>query len=225
MSAMPPIPLPCLCMVTDRTRTASGDLVETVSAAVEAGVCMVQLREKDMTAGQLLQIARKLRAVTEGNSLLIVNDRLDVALLSGADGVQLGEEAMGVAEARKLIGPNLLIGSSVHSVEGAVAAESNGADFLVLGAIFETTTHPGVETGGLALVEAVTRRVRLPVLGIGGITPANVRSVIDTGAAGAAVITAISMSPDPRAAVRDLMLPMSCAFKTHSQGRRFGRPH
>ena len=166
-----PIPLPCLCMVTDRTRTASGDLLETVSAAVDAGVSMVQLREKDMPAGQLLKLARKLRAVTEGKSLLIVNDRVDVALLSGADGVQLGEEAMGVAEARKLMGPNLLIGSSVHSVKGAMAAESNGADFLVLGAIFETATHPGVETGGLALVEAVTRRVRLPVLGIGGITP------------------------------------------------------
>ena len=199
-----PIPLPCLCMVTDRTRTASGDVVETVSAAVDAGVGMVQLREKDMPAGQLLELARKLRVVTEGRSLLIVNDRLDVALLSGADGVQLGEEAMGVAEARKLIGPNLLVGSSVHSVEGAAAAESNGADFLVLGTLFETTTHPGVETGGLALVEAVTRRVRLPVLGIGGITPANVRSVIDAGASGAAVIAAISMADDPRAAACSL---------------------
>ena len=207
-----PIPLPCLCMVTDRTRTASGDLVETVSAAVEAGVRMVQLREKDMPAGQLLDLARRLRVVTEGKSLLIVNDRLDVALLCGADGVQLGEEAMGAAEARKLIGPNRLIGSSVHSVEGAVAAESNGADFLVLGTIFETTTHPGVETGGLTLVEAVTRRVRLPVLGIGGITPANVRSVIDAGASGAAVITAISTSPDPRAAITALLEPMYMGY-------------
>ena len=207
-----PIPLPCLCMVTDRTRTASGDLLETVSAAVDAGVCMVQLREKDMPAGQLLDLARRLRVVTEGKSLLIVNDRLDVALLCGADGVQLGEEAMGAADARKLIGPNLLIGSSVHGVEGAVAAESNGADFLVLGTIFETTTHPGVETGGLALVEAVTRRVGIPVLGIGGITPANVRSVIDAGASGAAVITAISMSPDPRAAVTALLEPMYMGY-------------
>ena len=207
-----PIPLPCLCMVTDRTRTASGDLLETVSAAVDAGVCMVQLREKDMPAGQLLQLARMLRAVTEGKSLLIVNDRVDVALLSGTDGVQLGEEAMSIAQARKLTGPNLLIGSSVHSVEGAVAAESNGADFLVLGAIFETTTHPGVETGGLALVEAVTRRVRIPVLGIGGITPANVRSVIDAGASGAAVITAISMSPDPRAAITALLEPIYMGY-------------
>ena len=199
-----PIPLPCLCMVTDRTRTASGDLVETVSAAVDAGVCMVQLREKDMPSGQLLELAHRLRAVTNGKSLMIVNDRVDVALLSGADGVQLGEEAMGVAEARKLIGQDRLIGSSVHSVEGAVSAESNGADFLVLGAIFETTTHPGVETGGLALVEAVTHRVRIPVLGIGGITPANIEDVIRAGAAGAAVITAISMVPDPGAAVANL---------------------
>ena len=212
------IPLPCLCMVTDRTRTVSGDLVETVSAAVDAGVGMVQLREKDMPAGQLLELAHRLRAVTDGKSLLIVNDRVDVALLSGADGVQLGEEAMGVAEARKLIGPDRLIGSSVHSVEGAVAAESNGANFLVLGAIFETTTHPGVETGGLALVEAVTRHVRIPVLGIGGITPYNIEDVIRAGAAGAAVITAISMVPDPGAAVTALLKQMRMECRTHSEG-------
>ena len=96
-----PIPLPCLCMVTDRTRTASGDLVATVSAAVDVGVGMVQLREKDMPAGQLLELARKLRAVTQGKSLLMVNDRVDVALLSGADGVQLGEEAMSVPPKRE----------------------------------------------------------------------------------------------------------------------------
>ena len=114
---------------------------------------------------------------------------------------------MGVAEARKLIGQDRLIGSSVHSVEGAVSAESNGADFLVLGAIFETTTHPGVETGGLALVEAVTHRVQIPVLGIGGITPANIEDVIRAGAAGAAVITAISMVPDPGAAVANCTKP------------------
>ena len=102
MSTASRIPLPCLCMVTDRTRTVSGDLVETVSAAVDAGVGMVQLREKDMPAGQMLELAHNLRAVTKGKSLMIVNDRVDVALLSNADGIQLGEEAMGVAEARKL---------------------------------------------------------------------------------------------------------------------------
>ena len=210
MSAASRIPLPCLCMVTDRTRTASVDLIATVSAAVDAdaGVGMVQLREKDMPAGELLDLARRLRAVTEGKSLLIVNDRVDVALLSNADGVQLGEDAMGVADARKLVGPDKLIGSSVHSVEGAVAAESNGADFLVLGTVFETTTHPGVEIGGLALIEAVTKRVRIPVLGIGGITSANVCDVIESGASGAAVVTAISMAPNPGATVTALLESM-----------------
>ncbi len=212
MSAASRIPLPCLCMVTDRARTASGDLLETVSAAVDAGVGMVQLREKNIPAGQLLELAHKLRVVTEGKSLLMVNDRVDVALLCGADGVQLGEEAMGVEEARKLIGSDKLIGSSVHSVEGAVAAESNGADFLILGAIFETTTHPGVQTGGLALIEAVTSRVGIPVLGIGGITPANVRGVIEAGASGAAVITAISMAKDPSAATAALLEPMRSGY-------------
>ena len=212
MSATSRIPLPCLCMVTDRTRTASGDLVATVSAAVDAGVGMVQLREKDMPAGDLLELARKLRAVTEGKSLLIVNDRVDVALLSNADGVQLGEEAMDVADARKLVGPDRLVGSSVHSVDGAVAAESSGADFLVLGTIFKTASHPGVQTGGLALVEAVTRGVRIPVLGIGGITPDNVRGVMESGAAGSAVIAAISMADDPGAATAALLDPMRMGY-------------
>ena len=214
MSAASRIPLPCLCMVTDRTRTASVDLIATVSAAVDAdaGVGMVQLREKDMPAGELLDLARRLRAVTDGKSLLIVNDRVDVALLSNADGVQLGEDAMGVAEARKLVGPDKLIGSSVHSVEGAIAAESSGANFLVLGTIFETPTHPGVQTGGLPLVEAVTHLVGIPVLGIGGITPANVRGVIEAGAAGAAVITSISMAPNPGAATAALLEPMRSGY-------------
>ena len=212
MSAASRIPLPCLCMVTDRTRTASVDLIATVSAAVDAGVGMVQLREKDMPAGELLDLARRLRAVTEGKSLLIVNDRVDVALLSNVDGVQLGEEAMGVADARKLVGPDKLIGSSVHSVEGAIAAESSGANFLVLGTIFETPTHPGVQTGGLPLVEAVTHLVGIPVLGIGGITPANVRGVIEAGAAGAAVITSISMAPNPGAATAALLEPMRSGY-------------
>ena len=161
---------------------------------------MVQLREKDCPAGELLALARELRSVTEGRALLIINDRVDIALLSGADGVQLGENGLDAASARRLVGSKMLIGRSVHSVEGAVKAEASGADFLVLGTIFDTASHPGADTGGLKLVRDVTDRVGIPVIGIGGISESNIAGLVESGAAGAAVITAVSMAADPKAA-------------------------
>ncbi len=204
--------LPCLCLVTDRGRSAAGDVADTVSAAVDAGVGMVQLREKGCPAGQLLSLARRLRSVTAGRALLIVNDRVDVAMLSGADGVQLGEKALDVRSARSLAGRNMLIGRSVHSVEGAVEAVSSGADFLVLGTIFETASHPGADTGGLEIVRRVTARVGIPTIGIGGISESNIGGLMRAGAAGAAVITAISMATDPKAAAAALSSAMRRSY-------------
>ena len=200
----PRIPSSCLCLVTDRRRTASGDLVDTVSRAVSGGVGMVQLREKDLPARELLDLARRLREVTVGKALLIVNDRLDIALLSDADGVQLGEDGLDAASARQLMGPDKLIGRSVHSVAGAIAAEREGADFLVLGTIFPTASHPGAETGGLDRVRAATRAVNIPVLAIGGITSDNALGVMNAGASGIAVITAITLVADAEGAARRL---------------------
>lgn len=208
----PKLPLPCLCLVTDRGRTASGDLVDTARGAVDGGVGMVQLREKDCPAGELLALARELRSVTEGRALLIVNDRVDIALLSGADGVQLGENGLDAASARRLVGSEMLIGRSVHSVDGAVKAESSGADFLVLGTIFETASHPGADAGGLNLVRDVTDRVGIPVIGIGGISESNVAGLVESGAAGAAVITAVSMAADPKAASLKIRETMRHAY-------------
>ncbi|MXY22606.1 MAG: thiamine phosphate synthase [Dehalococcoidia bacterium] len=204
--------LPLLCLVTDRGRTASGDMVDTARGAVAGGVGMVQLREKDCPAGELLSLARELRRVTEGRALLIVNDRVDIALLCGADGVQLGENGLDAASARRLVGSEMLIGRSVHSVEGAVKAESSGADFLVLGTIFETASHPGADTGGLSLVRDVTDRVGIPVIGIGGISESNVAGLVESGAAGAAVITAVSMAADPKAASLKIRETMRHAY-------------
>lgn len=202
---MPPqLHIPCLCLVTDRKRTKSGDVAATVAASLEGGVGMVQLREKDMPAFELLRLARRLRRVTEGRALLVVNDRVDVAMLAGADGVQLGETALDVADVRKLVGPDMLIGRSVHSEVGAVDAECQGADYLVLGTVFETASHPAGRVGGLDLVREVTASVGIPVLGIGGISAANAASVMESGASGVAVITAITMSEDPQSAASDL---------------------
>ena len=141
--------------------------------------------------------------------MLIVNDRVDVALLTGADGVQLGETALDVSDVRQLVGPDMLIGRSVHSEVGAVDAECQGADFLVLGTVFETASHPDGRVGGLDLVKEVTTSVGIPVLGIGGITEANAASVMEAGASGAAVITAITMADDPKSAASDLSAAIS----------------
>ena len=165
---------------------------------------MVQLREKHMPPFELLRLAHRLRFVTQDQALLIVNDRVDVALLAGADGVQLGETALDVADVRSLVGPDMLIGRSVHSEVGAVDAECQGADYLVLGTVFETASHPEGQVGGLDLVREVTGAVGIPVLGIGGITADNAAGVMEAGASGVAVITALTMAEDPQLAATDL---------------------
>ena len=208
--------LPCLSLVTDRARTASGDIVSTVAAAVDGGVGMVQLRGKEYPAGELLSLAHKLRNATAGRALLIVNDRMDIAIMSGADGVQLGENSVDVQSARTLVGPDLLIGRSVHSVEGAADAAKSGADFLVLGTIFETSSHPGAQTGGTELVKDVTDRVEIPVIGIGGISESNIGGLVKAGAVGAAIITAISMDKDPEAASLGLSEAMRRAYSVEN---------
>ena len=187
----------------------SGDAVATVAASVEGGAGMVQLREKDLPPFELLRLARRLRRVTDRRALLIVNDRVDVAMIAGADGVQLGETALDVADVRSLVGSDMLIGRSVHSEVGAVDAECQGADFLILGTVFETASHPQGQIGGIDLVREVTGAVKIPVLGIGGITTDNASDVIEAGASGVAVITAITMAEDPQVAASDLALAIS----------------
>ena len=192
---MPSLPHPCLCLVT-RRHVGEDALVEKVTAAVRGGVNVVQVREKDLPGGRLLALNHRLRQVTQGKALLIVNERVDVALACGADGVQLGEEALPVAEARRLVGSELLIGRSVHSVEGAVLAAQQGADFLVVGTIYPTTSKPGAETTGVELLRDVGHHMRISYLAIGGINEGNVAQVMEAGAVGVAVITALLEAPD-----------------------------
>ncbi len=134
----------------------------------------------------------------------MVNERVDVAMACGADGVQLGEDALSVEAAGRVAGSRLLIGRSVHSLEGALAAEAQGADFLVVGTVFSTGSHPFDSVGGLSLLSKVAERVCIPFIGIGGINTSNVDQVMRTGAWGAAVISAIVASDAPRRAAQEL---------------------
>jgi len=195
-------------LVTDRSLSGSGSLVSRVVQAVEGGVDMVQLREKDLSGGPLLTLAQSLKDAIQDRALLMINERVDITQIAGASGVQLGEDGLPVELVRRLIGPEYLIGRSVHDVNGAGLARSQGADFLVAGTMFATRSHPGASPAGPGLVERMARQMpvesRLPIIGIGGITPENLGAVIKAGASGVAVITNILASEQPRRAAEEL---------------------
>lgn len=180
---------------------------------------MVQLREKDLPPDELLSLAHRLRSLTMSRVWLFINGRVDVALASAADGVQLGEEALTVEAARRDSGGRLLIGRSVHSAEGAATAETEGAGMLVVGTIFPTGTHPGRKASGLGLLEQISVLVSVPFLGIGGVNAGNVESVIGAGASGVAVVTAITESGDPKGAAAALVERAEAAW-TATAARR-----
>jgi thiamine-phosphate pyrophosphorylase len=197
---------PVLCLVTDRMACLGRSLESVVADALAAGITLVQLREKDLPPGRLLELGRKLmEPVRAAGGALVVNDRVDVALALGADGVHLGRGSLPVPEARRLMGNAALIGASVHTRAEAANAEAEGADYLVLGTIFPSRSHPDTPGAGPGLVAEVTSTVRLPVIAIGGITPANARSVMEAGAWGVAVITAIQSAQDVRSATGALL--------------------
>ena len=206
------LPQPCLCLVTDRTLVAPGALTDRVVEAVEGGVNLVQLREKDLPGGELLELAQSLLDAIGGRAALIVNERVDVAAAVGAQGVQLGERALPINDARRLIGAGPLMGRSVHTVDGAKMAVGQGADFLLVGTMFATQSHPGERPAGPALMSQIALDCSTPLIGIGGITSANLAQVVRAGASGIAVIRSILTAPSPAAAARDLKESLSEAW-------------
>jgi thiamine-phosphate pyrophosphorylase len=188
-------------LVTDRHATGGRDLARVVAAALDAGLRAVQLREKDLPGRPLLALAEQLRALTaRAGALLLVNDRLDVAVASGADGVHLGGGSMQVNVARRLLPAGALVGVSTH------VAAATAADFAFFGPVYSTPSKAsyGAPQGEARLREAAAA-ARVPLLAIGGVTVARIPEVRAAGAAGAAVIRAILAAEDPAAATRALL--------------------
>jgi thiamine-phosphate pyrophosphorylase len=199
--AVPVRRVPPLVLVTDRRATGGRDLLAVVEAALDAGLPAVQLRDKDLPGRALWRLAGALRTATRRTgALLFVNDRVDVALAVGADGVHLGRASIPLAAARALVGPGPLIGVSTHAAAEVQAAAGGGADFAFFGPVYAT---PGKTAVGLGPLAAATGR--LPVLAIGGVTAAELRAVRAAGASGVAAIRAILAAPDPAAATRALL--------------------
>lgn len=179
-------------MITDRRRLAGGDdaLVQRVAAAAAAGVDLVQVRERDMEARDLSRlVTRCVAAVSGSRTRILVNDRLDVALTAGAHGVHLRSDSMPASRARSLAPIGFLIGRSVHSVAEAVTvSEDGGLDYLLFGTVFATASKPGQAPAGVNALAEVSAAVRLPVLGVGGISRQTVAQLEGTGCAGFAAI-------------------------------------
>jgi thiamine-phosphate pyrophosphorylase len=198
-----------LCLVTDRTGTRGRDLLAIVAACAAVGLPAVQVREKDLPAPDLAALGRRLRALRPA-PFLIVNDRVDVALAVGADGVQRTHASLTVEELRVIADKRVRVGASVHALDEARAAAAQGAEWLFFGPVYDTPSKRAYGAPqGLGALERVVAAVEIPVIAIGGITPERVAEVRRAGAAGVAVIAAILSADDPAAATRRFLAALA----------------
>ncbi len=204
-----------LWLVTDRTAVRGGDLVVAVRDCVAAGLRAVQLREKDLAAADLAILARRLLEITRpAGAWLVVNDRVDVALAVGADGVQRTSVSLPIRDMRAVAGSALRIGASVHSSEEARRAEQDGADWIVFGPVYDTPSKRRYGAPqGLGRLADTVRSVRVPVIAIGGITPERVADVMATGAGGVGVISAILAAGSPADVTRAFLAAFPVAAR------------
>ena len=201
--------LPAICVIT-RSRGASGSpekerLLERLAIAADAGATMIQIRERHLDDRQLLVfVAEVVEAVRSRGSLVLINERTDVAIASGADGVHLKSDAPSVADARRVTPARFVIGRSVHSLDEARAtANAGGCDYLLFGTVFPSRSKPdGHPTAGLQALQLVCDSVRVPVLAIGGLTETRAADVASAGASGIAAISLFADANDIAATVR-----------------------
>ncbi|MGA2610266.1 MAG: thiamine phosphate synthase [Terriglobia bacterium] len=198
-----------LCYITDRRQLRSVSLAAVIRETVRAGVDIVQVREKDLSSRELITLVEEALSATRepgmGGARLVVNDRVDVALAGGADGAHLAAHSMPVQVVRRFVPRAFVIGVSCHSLGEAMAAESGGADYLVLGPVFETPSKLGYGPPlGLEKLRNVTSRIRIPVLALGGITVDRIRPCLEAGASGIAGIRIFQDCESVQERVREL---------------------
>lgn len=196
--------LPSLYIVTDRYQCKQENFLNILEELISQGGIMLQLREKDIPIRTLLQWTILISKWAKSYRVpFLINDRVDVVLATDADGVHLRENSLPVSKVRQCLGPNKLIGVSVHSVEEAVIRERDGADFIVFGPVYRTSSKRAYGPPlGLSKLEEATKKCHIPVFGIGGIQVARVREIRQAGAHGVAVISSIFQSSSPVETVR-----------------------
>jgi thiamine-phosphate pyrophosphorylase len=177
--------------------------VQVSARALHGGLSAIVVRRPNATASEVFELTRQLRPATRKlGALLIVSDRLDVALAAGADGVHLGARSLPIKAARRVLKSGMLLGRSVHNLDEAGQAEEQGADYLFLGPVFETRSHPGRKPLGLEPYREAVLRSEIPVLAIGGVESGNVEQIAAAGGEGAAAISAFFDAEDPAETAR-----------------------
>ncbi len=208
-----------LYAVTDEPTAAGRSHEEVAAGALAGGAPVVQLRAKDAGGRRMLELARTLRRLTQqAGAALIVNDRVDVALAADADGVHVGQSDLPAQAARRVLGDDRILGVSATNLDQALAAEADGADYVGFGPIFDArATKPDAKAPtGIEKLHEVCTRLAIPVIAIGGIGPTNADDVIRAGAAGVAVVSAITASPDLAGATRALLAQLSRARESQA---------
>lgn len=194
-----------LYLVTDRLDNTPAEFLRQIDAACRGGVDLIQLREKTVSSREYYKLAKSVKEITDRYQRpLLIDDRLDVAQAVDAAGVHLGQTDLPVAVARRILGPDKLIGATAKTLEQAQTAVAQGADYLGVGAIFPTTTHVQTVHTSVATLTAIRQAVPIPVYAIGGLNATNVAAVAPAGVAGVAVVSAIMKAADPEAAARAL---------------------
>lgn len=194
-----------LYAVTDRAWTGNKTLYEQIKEALENGVTCVQLREKNLDEASFIEEAKKISVLCrQYNTPFIVNDNVNVAIASNADGIHIGQEDMGLKDVCKIVGENMIIGISVHTVEEAKFAQENGADYIGIGAVFETSTKNDVDVIPYEKVKSICDAVDIPKVAIGGINAENILKLKGSGIDGVAVVSAIFGAKDIGKATKEL---------------------
>lgn len=194
-----------LYAVTDRTWLGNETLYHQVEKALKGGVTLVQLREKHLDKERFLQEAIKIQKLCkEYHVPFVINDNVEIALEMKADGIHVGQSDMEARTVRDKIGPDKILGVSAETVEQAILAEKNGADYLGVGAVFPTGSKDDAENVSHQTLKAICAAVKIPVIAIGGITGENVQELKESGIVGIAVISAVFAKPDIEEAVREL---------------------
>ncbi|WP_092345938.1 thiamine phosphate synthase [Desulfuromusa kysingii] len=199
--------LPGVYLITDRHQIhKKKTLLETVDELLQAGLRMIQLREKDLSAAELYPLAKELRCLThQYHSLLLINDRVDLAQAVNADGVHLGHHSLPIDVARKVIGSKLLIGASTHSHSEITRAYEQGADFVTYGPVYFTPSKaPYGKPVGLQSLQDICKYAPLPVYALGGVKTENALETLQSGVAGIAAISALLSTPSPAQAYANL---------------------
>lgn len=195
-----------LYLVTDRKILGDRDLNKSVTEAIEGGVSLVQLREKDIDTRDFYNVAKDLKAITDSENIpLLINDRLDIALAVDATGVHLGQKDMPMLKAREILGDEKIIGISVATVEEAIKAEKDGADYLGVGAMFQTNSKLDTRSVSLDTLKKIKETVKIPVVAIGGINESNIEALKEANIDGVAIISAILGKDDITKACKELL--------------------